>query len=824
MSTPPQGRRTRASWIPGAALVAPILLLVAACSSEQMTNPTCDTDPSLCPAGPDTTAAFFANLPSWGDFAAPDTVLKNELKAEADTLPVEEVIVDSVPVFDDQGLDSMMTNVRYVCQARPFTISDAPEKITMFSPNQSLLYAGAMIQGRSKKELGSLLPLEVAERKDLTITIGDLPTGANSRTVPPTLSGVEGGRGDMIGNAVLDNLDTPTTSNFEMESYHSERSFALSASLSGRYLGFEGTASGSTERSLSETTVTAHFYQKMYTVSVERPTGGFFTDDFDNAALAGYVGQGVIGPDNLPVYISEIVYGRMMMFSVTSSASESEIRAAMQASYNTFTGGVSAEIDGKSEEVLKRSKIAITAVGGSGDAVAAMITSGDWSQYFASSVELSQAVPLTYTFSNVQDGSIAAVTEATDYNINECQPKPLIPGTFDFNARQDIAVPLTPGYTTLWGDANGDDMEDMIFTYRSGSTNEIAVAFGQMDGTFTIGAAQDATVTPAEGWSLFTKAAVGDFNGDGNDDVVFNRLDAQNSFYVALSNGDGTFTWGDRHDRTENGWSIYGVYAADLDNDDNEDLIWNGHTTGTNRTYTAMSAGDGTFDLTTGPMDQIGTVNWTDTDFLMGDVTGDGFIDLIHSRTRDDDNATWVSRSLGDGTFVMSDGAFTNYNACCWGAYEPHAGDINGDQRTDLFWIADAAADIPIHRATGNASGTFSKLPWQHVPDSADAAGPYEVRIGDVDADGDADILMVDLDSSNNNPVLTNRVRIWVGLGTVDQLGTRFDFTPVDQLHPASTTWGQFRVHVADVNGDNKSDLVLHWNASPHQVYVALAK
>ena len=73
---------------------------------------------------------------------------------------------------------------------------------------------------------------------------------------------------------------------------------------------------------------------------------------------------GVIGPDNLPVYISEIVYGRMMMFSVTSSASESEIRAAMQASYNTFVGGVSAEIDTKNREVLSRSRIAITAVGG----------------------------------------------------------------------------------------------------------------------------------------------------------------------------------------------------------------------------------------------------------------------------------------------------------------------------------------------------------------------------------------------------------------------------------------------------------------------------
>ena len=273
--------------------------------------------------------------------AAPDTVLSNEVVAAGDTLPLTETIGDSVPQFDDTGAIAPLTNVRYVCQERPFTISDAPEKIVMFSPNQSILYAGALIQGRSKKALGSLLPLAVAERAPLEIVIADLPTGSNSREVVPTLASVSNARGDMIGNAIIDSLGTPSSSTFEMESYHSESSFALKASLSGRYLGFEASASGSVERNLTETTVTAHYFEKMYTVSVERPATGFFSEAFTNDALEGYIDQGVIGPDNLPVYVSEVVYGRMMMFSVTSTATETEIRTAMQASYNTFTGGAS---------------------------------------------------------------------------------------------------------------------------------------------------------------------------------------------------------------------------------------------------------------------------------------------------------------------------------------------------------------------------------------------------------------------------------------------------------------------------------------------------
>lgn len=804
--------------------VLPVLVLAIACG-ESPTGATCDTDPTLCPEVPDTTAAYFAALPSWEAFAQPDTVKKNELNVAADTLPVEEVVLDTVPVFGSPTGDSIMTNVRYVCQARPYSISDAPERITMFDPSRANLYAGALIQGRSKKELGSLLPLRVSERNPVTVSIPDLPTGANSVIVDnPAQGTVESARGQMIGDAVAQDLFTPATTTFTMETYHSETQMALAANLSGSYLGFKANASGSLDRRLSETTVTAHFYQRMYTVVVEAPADGFFSDAFTNEVLARHIEEGTIGADNLPVYVSEIVYGRMMMFSVTSSASEDEIRTAMRASYNTFAGSAGVQLDSEKKEILERSKIAITAVGGSGQAAEAMIASGDWSTYFETSPKLSQAVPLSYTFTNVGDGSVAAVTEATEYNINECTPKPLIPGTFDFNVRQDLSAGLTPGYQTHFGDANGDGRSDMIFTYQSGSTSEVAVAFGQADGSFSVQAKQDATVTPAEGWSLFNQVAVGDVDGDGSDDLLWNRLDTENSFYVALSNGDGTFTWGARQERGDGGWGSYDVRIADLDNADGGDIVWHGVVPAVNRTYVAMSNGDGTFDLTQAPQDQIGTSNWSGTDFFIADVTGDGFVDLIHSRTNSSDNANWVSRSNGDGTFDMSDGAFTRYGGPGWADYKPVVGDIDGDQRADMAWVADARPDIAVHRAIAGANGTFAKKPWQHVPDSADGAGPYEIRIGDIDADGDADLVMVDLDSSNNNPVLTNRARIWVGLGTDDNLGERFDFTPVDQLHPESVAWGQFDVELADVNGDNKADLVIHWNSSPHQIYVALAK
>ncbi len=817
MRTPTPTHRPGIARSRGFALTL-VALLSVGCDGDDGTNPIVDP-------GPDSTKQYIDNLPTWSAFAAPDTVLRNNLVAEEDTLPLVEAIVDSVPVYDSTGVAGVMTDVRYVCQERPFTISDAPEKIVMFSPNRSILYAGALIQGRSKKELGSLLPLSVAERAPMDIVISDLPTGSNSRTVVPTSANVEGARGEMIGDAILDDLGTPSSSTFEMETYHSERSFALSASLSGRYLNFEGSASGSVEQSLTETTVTAHYFEKMYTVSVERPATGLFGEDFTNAALAGYIAQGVIGPDNLPVYVSEVVYGRMMMFSVTSTASESEIRAAMQASYNTFTGGVSGSVDTKSEAILSNSKIVITAIGGSQEASRAMIETGDWSAYFSKSARIDTAVPLSYTFTNVGDGSIAAVTEATDYTINECTPKPLIPGTFDFNSRLELSTGLTPGYTTHFGDVNGDNFQDMIFNYTSGATNEISVALGDATGSFAVEPKEDATLSPPEGWSLYDDLVVGDYDGDGNDDLVWNRLDDENTIYVALSDGDGTFSWLPGQTHGASVWGEFTVHAADLDNDGVDELLWHRYVGSVNRTYVGLANGDGTFDLTAPFQDQPGTANWNGTDFDIADVTGDGFVDLIHARSNDSDNAVWVSIGQGDGTFDVGESAFTSYGACCFGAYKYLSADFTGDQMKDLVWIDDSSADIPIHRAVANSNGVFTSQPWQHTPTEADDTGPFVLFSGDVDADGDDDLIMVDLDSSNNKPQpLTNRVKIWVGLGTVDAQGSRFDFTPVEQLHPELESWAQYEVEVRDINGDFKADVILHWDSSPHQVFVALAK
>ncbi|TVQ10455.1 MAG: hypothetical protein EA364_12345, partial [Balneolaceae bacterium] len=342
----------------------------------------------------------------------------------------------NVEVINEDGSLGLLQNVTYSCQVQPFTLSQNPQQIAMYSPDREILYAGGLIQGKSHRDgLGSLLGLPIAERAPINVSIPDLANDDNFRTVErPNQGTVDQAIGSMIGGATASGLSTPSSISFKMETYHSERQSALQMGLSGNYLGFEGSASGSIDRQRSETTITAQFYQKMYSVVVEAPQspGDFFNEDFTEARLQQQISQGRIGPDNLPVYVSNIVYGRMMMFSITSTASESDIRATMQAGYSSIGGSVDANLSAKQKTILAESKIKISSIGGDAEATLAMIRSGDWSQYFTNNAPLSSAAPLSYTFRNLGDGSIASVTEATEYNIRSCTARQETPGTFNF--------------------------------------------------------------------------------------------------------------------------------------------------------------------------------------------------------------------------------------------------------------------------------------------------------------------------------------------------------------------------------------------------------
>ena len=807
--------------------VAIILRRALICIIFSLFVTACDSGPGSSPPteeGVENVGEFLRDLPVWSEFSPEEPARGPSPTGEPVT---EEPVTLDVERIDEEGETYTEENVVYQCESQPLSITDTPREIVTYSPNKDILWAGALLQGESHRDGdGSLQPLSIEERAPLDVSIPALANDDNFRTVErPTQAAVDQAIGSMIGGATESGLATPSAITFEMRSYHSESQAALEMEMSGRYLGFEASASGSVERQASTTTVSAQFFQRMYEVVVPIPSspGAVFSDDFTEARLQAEVDDGHIGPNNLPIYVSTIVYGRMMMFSLTSTASEEDIRATMRAGYQTIGGNVEANLTAKQKTILRESEIKVTSFGGPANATLAVIRSGDWSQYFTDSAPLSTAEPLTYTFRNLGgDNDIARVSESTEYTLRTCTAREGSQATFDLLDADDLGLPIPTPVTSTLADLDGDGNGDLVFNHL-GATNEVAVAYANGDGTFSspVTTTHPRTLVVG-GWGSYT-LVVGNVNRDERADLVWNYAGDANHTYIAMPTGRGTFDYVGPEIHPGPVWGgFFTVLLDDVNGTGVDDLIWNGRGI-FNRTYVAIGAGDGSFSLVTEyqdhpvrtplplPPSQSPDGVWANYDVYTGDISNDGRADLVWNETVQARNKTYVG--LFDSPVPGSHFDFRpsqERGGTNWDEYTTLTGDIDGANGMDLVFVALGRNEVPIHRQRSLGNGQFDLRGLDFLAVDG-TENDLRARLADVNGDGRDDLVVYN----------TTRDETHVGLATTDGA---FDFTtrPV-QSRPTPEDWSQFRLRVGDVNGDRQDDLVWIDASARNRVYVGLA-
>ena len=798
------------------AVAAANVLIVAACSEEGVT--------SLEEGGPDTTSAFLVGLPSWSTFA-PLGVEQDPAATAAPTSLPDTVVTDTIA--DDGSTRVPIPPVTYECTATPYHMARTPNELVMYSPDVDLLWPGALIQGRSHRDpVGSLLALTIAQRTPIRVSIPEIPGGDNFREVSsPSQATVASAISVMVGNATTADLATPSSISYEKLIASSASQFALAAGISGKYLGFSAAASGGYALAKNESSVSVHFVEKMFTALVEPPQtpDAFFSEEFTNEVLQQQIDQGNIGPDNIPVYVSKVVYGRMMIFTLIAEASAQEISAAVDAAYRTGLANVEASLRTRYQKVLQTARVTVQTLGGPSAAALEVIRTGDQSRYFDAAPELSTAVPLSYEFRGLGGGNpVASVTETTDYVIRECRAEAATPGTFNLRPRQETALPFVPDSVFI-ADVNGDGLDDLLVNELS-TQNRIAVAYGDGEGRFTAGAAITHPATPSEGWANFD-ALTGDFNGDGladlawshqGDDieytsptsVLFDTLEV----YLALAEAGGSYSFPDKLEHPDGRgreWSAYEFVTIDANGDGHDDLAWfSGDYSGT-----ALSTGDGGFDFLA-PAEANSPAGAT----VALAPARDGRDGLgPHIGQLDGTGAEEVILANWGESFVLSaddDGRYTGWvesNGPLSGTSESWSGsdfwvflaDVDNRDGEDIVWLAPgettSSGATEIWTGFANASGFFSG--WTaHVPSDSDPEvneGPFVARTGDFNGDGRADIVWNTLSGAVN--------RSFVGLGLSDG---SFDFSPQRQLHPATESWSPFELRTGDFDGDGRRDVL----------------
>ncbi len=307
----------------------------------------------------------------------------------------------------------------WMCTSKEVELSENNPDFALFTAGTEVIFPGNLLQGKSlSKATPDIIPLK---RGRGTITISTL-NGSNPENISEEVEEVNFAEIAVATNRIIGNNNgqLSANTNIEIKEVNSTEEIGLAMNASYSTLSAKVKGSFDFNSSVSYSSYMVKLTQSFYTMVYNVPEPEeIFDESVTPDQLARYIYDG-----NPGTYISSVNYGRIFYLLIQSTQSKTEVRSAIDASFDAVLSSGSVEIDASHINGLSNKRISGYAYGGDANLANGALL-GDLENvqsFIKEGGTINNGAPLSYVVRSLYDPSqVVSTALATKYTITNCE-------------------------------------------------------------------------------------------------------------------------------------------------------------------------------------------------------------------------------------------------------------------------------------------------------------------------------------------------------------------------------------------------------------------